>query len=221
MKRQIALTVALALTGCLATSAFAKTNPVYPATEDTPSEEVISSAPGYNGQTPAAPTSVQVQNTAPTQMAAPAQVQAKVKVQAKAQTQPQAQAPSDPMRYDSVPNNQAEPLLRRLRLVEELIAKYGRAYDYRELTVPQLQDILSQLDNKAAESSKLHERMNAREELKKELETEPARAQAPAATDRMEDIPAPAPELNNSIGSAAPEAQGPVQGAESLPPIPN
>src|SRR5262249_42158984 len=51
--------------------------------------------------------------------------------------------------YDPVPVGQAEPLSRRLRLVDEMIRKYGRAYDYRIHTVKELEAILADLDAQA------------------------------------------------------------------------
>ena len=55
--------------------------------------------------------------------------------------------------FDPVPENQREPIARRLKLVNALIEKYGRAYDYRVHTARELQDILNQLD--ASNSRKL------------------------------------------------------------------
>ena len=194
--------IAFALIVCFAaSSAFAakkKARDVYPATEDTPSEEVIQSAPGYSA-------------AAAHQAPAPITVSAVAAPQAAAA--PQALAGSS-SKYDSVPGAQAEPLLRRLRLVEELIAKYGRAYDYRTLTVTQLQAILGELDAQASQSSELKRRMSARTELKKTVQASTA-----------EEIPAPAPESTNSIGSEAPESAAPFQGggigADSLAPPTN
>ena len=48
--------------------------------------------------------------------------------------------------YELVPSTQAEPIIHRLKIVEELIRKFGRAYDYRVHTVKELQSILSQLE---------------------------------------------------------------------------
>ena len=49
--------------------------------------------------------------------------------------------------FELVPANQAEPIIHRLKIVEELIRKHGRAYDYRMHTIKELQSILSQLDS--------------------------------------------------------------------------
>ncbi|MGK5082647.1 hypothetical protein WDW37_05020 [Bdellovibrionota bacterium FG-1] len=51
--------------------------------------------------------------------------------------------------YDPVPVGQVEPLAQRLKLVETLIQRHGRAYDYRIHTIKELQEILSQLDKKS------------------------------------------------------------------------
>jgi hypothetical protein len=48
--------------------------------------------------------------------------------------------------YDAVPLEQVEPFLKRMRLVEELLEKYGRAYDYRIHTVRDLEMIRARLE---------------------------------------------------------------------------
>ena len=48
--------------------------------------------------------------------------------------------------FDAVPMEQIEPFLKRIRLVEELLEKYGRAYDYRVHTVRDLEVIRAQLE---------------------------------------------------------------------------
>ena len=57
--------------------------------------------------------------------------------------------------FDTVPADQAESISRRLALVEVLIRKYGRAYDYRSHTLHELQSILEQLDNAVATSASM------------------------------------------------------------------
>lgn len=64
-----------------------------------------------------------------------------VQVEAKIQKPPTG-SPS----FDPVPADQTEALLKRLKLVETLIEKFGRAYDYRALTVSQLENILANLE---------------------------------------------------------------------------
>jgi hypothetical protein len=60
----------------------------------------------------------------------------------KAQTQTPTKEPS----FDPVPQDQAELIARRLQLIDQLIRRHGRAYDYRTLTVRQLESILARLE---------------------------------------------------------------------------
>jgi hypothetical protein len=48
--------------------------------------------------------------------------------------------------YDPVPSDQVDGMGRRLKLVEELIRRHGRAYDYRVHTVRELESVLAKLD---------------------------------------------------------------------------
>ncbi|HTL13450.1 MAG TPA: hypothetical protein VL588_13235, partial [Bdellovibrionota bacterium] len=48
--------------------------------------------------------------------------------------------------YDPVPSDQVGPLVNRLELVAQLMARYGRAYDYRIYTTRELQEILGGLE---------------------------------------------------------------------------
>jgi hypothetical protein len=58
-----------------------------------------------------------------------------------------------PLIYDNVPADQVDPIITRLRLVGQLILRYGRAYDYRTMTVQELETILHRLDaNEAAQA---------------------------------------------------------------------
>ena len=50
--------------------------------------------------------------------------------------------------YDPVPSDQVDPLVKRLKIVQELIEKHARAYDYRIYTTKQLLAILDQLTPK-------------------------------------------------------------------------
>jgi len=52
--------------------------------------------------------------------------------------------------YDSVPLNQRESIARRLKLIEQLVREYGRAYDYRSHTNQDLEKILAQLETPPA-----------------------------------------------------------------------
>ena len=52
-------------------------------------------------------------------------------------------------KYDVVPPDQVEVLIKRLKVVEALILKHGRAYDYKTLTLKELNNIQKELsDNK-------------------------------------------------------------------------
>lgn len=50
--------------------------------------------------------------------------------------------------YDVVPKQLSTPLIRRLQLVQILIQKYNRAYDYRTRTTSELEKILMDLETK-------------------------------------------------------------------------
>ena len=52
--------------------------------------------------------------------------------------------------FDPVPSAQREPITRRLRLIERLIREYGRAYDYRSVTIAELTAILTSLEKSGA-----------------------------------------------------------------------
>lgn len=62
-----------------------------------------------------------------------------------------APAPKAPVQknssYDPVPSDQVNPVVRRLRLVEEIVRKHQRAYDYRMLTTRDLESILASLES--------------------------------------------------------------------------
>lgn len=48
--------------------------------------------------------------------------------------------------FDEVPSDQAEAIVERLSLVEEILIKHNRAYDYRSHTQKELKTILSELN---------------------------------------------------------------------------
>lgn len=54
--------------------------------------------------------------------------------------------PDSGLSYDPVPSDQINALGRRLQLVDALIRRHGRAYDYRTHTVRDLELILAKLD---------------------------------------------------------------------------
>jgi hypothetical protein len=178
-------------------------NQTFPATEEGPSAEVVSSAPGYIGsQAPTEPESSDA--AAAAQAPAPTPPKAKWKSHVTVKTTP-APAPTviAPQTapvvltkgFDLVPNNQTEPLIRRLKLSEQLVVKYGRAYDYRAMTVLELQSILDKLDADAQRQTqaRVDERMQSRAVIG-------AQATAP------NESPAAPQETHDSIGSEAPEA---------------
>ena len=59
--------------------------------------------------------------------------------------EPTTQADEKASAYDTVPGEQTDSILKRLKLAEELVRKYGRAYDYRTHTTQSLQAILNGL----------------------------------------------------------------------------
>ena len=48
--------------------------------------------------------------------------------------------------FDQVPAEQVEGIANRLKLIDTLLRKYGRAYDYRTHTFKELEKILAQLE---------------------------------------------------------------------------
>lgn len=52
--------------------------------------------------------------------------------------------------FDTVPASQSDAILQRLKIVENLVRKYGRAYDYRAHTLKELLLIQSTLESTAA-----------------------------------------------------------------------
>lgn len=63
--------------------------------------------------------------------------------------------------YDLVPSDQVDPLGKRLQLVEILIRKYSRAYDYRAHTVQELVTILAKLDAASAPKTTMQQTTQA------------------------------------------------------------
>lgn len=59
-----------------------------------------------------------------------------------------SQRSEKPKDYDVVPEQLSSPLIRRLQLVQILIQKYNRAYDYRSHTTADLERILIDLNSK-------------------------------------------------------------------------
>lgn len=59
---------------------------------------------------------------------------------------PQKSEPQDRFSFDPVPANHAPQIAERLKLVELLILRYGRAYDYRQMTLPELKAVFTKLE---------------------------------------------------------------------------
>jgi hypothetical protein len=94
-----------------------------------PAGEAAGIAPREERERPAAPSAGSVRAGVPTQAA----------VSNRWQT----------AQYDRVPIEQTNGVAKRLGLVEEILRKHGRAYDYRSLTVRDLEQILAELDAQA------------------------------------------------------------------------
>jgi hypothetical protein len=206
-------TTAFLIVSISAAVAFASTKPTkvnqtFPATEEGPSDEVVSSAPGYIGSQAPAPAEPESSDAAAAAQA-PAPTPPKTKwkshvtvkttlAPAPAVVAPQTAPVVLTKGFDLVPNNQTEPLIRRLKLSEQLVVKYGRAYDYRAMTVLELQSILDKLDADAQRQTqaRVDERMQSRAVIG-------AQATIP------NESPAALQETHDSIGSEAPEAPVP------------
>lgn len=55
-------------------------------------------------------------------------------------------------RFDTIPESQISRFRDRLQLVDEILARSGRAYDYKSLTVNELETLLRNLTHKSAET---------------------------------------------------------------------
>lgn len=61
-----------------------------------------------------------------------------------------AKLPDSALAYDPVPSDQVDALSKRLQLVDLLIRRHARAYDYRTHTVRELELILAKLEASAS-----------------------------------------------------------------------
>ena len=77
--------------------------------------------------------------------AAPTARVAKMKIKPAAQVAAKVAAAA-PDRFDSVPADQRGLIARRMEIAEKLIREYGRAYDYRVVTLAELEKIQSELE---------------------------------------------------------------------------
>lgn len=55
--------------------------------------------------------------------------------------------------YDAVPKGHAAKIAQRLRIIEKLILRHNRAYDYRSKNLRELQEILASLETKKRKSN--------------------------------------------------------------------
>jgi hypothetical protein len=56
------------------------------------------------------------------------------------------QTPAEKAKFEPVPPDQVDSIARRLKLVENLLRKHGRAYDYRIHTLKELESIQASLE---------------------------------------------------------------------------
>ncbi len=125
--------------------------------------------------------------------------------------------------YDKVPASETAPLMQRLKLVEQLIERHHRAYDYRAFTVKQLQEILKALDEpfeKAFQEAKPSEANVPVPAVPTQISTpapappaEPASEMPSASTPPEPPVPTmekpESPPKENKAGSPAPEMPTP------------
>jgi hypothetical protein len=91
--------------------------------------------------------------------------------------------------YDTVPASQSDALIQRLKIVENLIRKYGRAYDYRTHTLKELELIQSTLESAAAPATPapINAAPSETDEPQAESDTNQA-GQAATAEENAEDV---------------------------------
>lgn len=142
----------LVLSMLVAASAHANTPgaEVYAATEGGMAEPVLN----VHGTEPVKEESSDDAHRAAETAPAPVPAQVQVQVQAQAQTQAVPKPAVVKEAYDPVPSDQKGALSIRLKLVEAIIQKHGRAYDYRIHTVRELEALLQRLDSAEKSSSK-------------------------------------------------------------------
>ncbi len=113
--------------------ALAKPHSKKPAKEVYSATDSNEMQPGLAMPVDAQPTPVQTQAPVQTMAAPPARV-AKI---------------TRAVSFDAVPASQSDAILQRIKIVENLVRKYGRAYDYRAHTLKELQLIQSTLESAA------------------------------------------------------------------------
>jgi hypothetical protein len=127
------LVIAVAIPAAASTSHKPPTQEVYSAVED----DSAASAPAQT---------VPITAPLPAPVTRKAVVQARAAAPAARRSSVASKLPDAALAYDLVPSDQIDPLARRLQLVEALIRRHARAYDYRIHTVPELETILAKLD---------------------------------------------------------------------------
>lgn len=92
-------------------------------------------------------------------------------------------APQSSQSFDAVPASQKDAILERLTIVENLVRKYGRAYDYRTHTLKELQLIQSTLESTSTPAAAAQPAAApARVRAQAPVVAVPAPVAAPAAT---------------------------------------
>ncbi len=96
---------------------------------------------------------------------------------------------SDPREsFDAVPSDQIPLVIKRLRLIELLISRHARAYDYRALTIRELESRLAQLENKNSRKNQVSTGATAIDEISRVRETEPLPLPPSEMEDHEEDV---------------------------------
>jgi hypothetical protein len=98
--------------------------------------------------------------------------------------------------FDAVPASQREPVSRRLRLIEKLLLEHGRAYDYRSITIAELNAILSHLDSPQGRVRPHGQSHESQEESSSEqaIEESKKKVQLPSLTENRPEAPPETPE---------------------------
>lgn len=107
-----------------------------PVGDSAAEEPVVEGAPEL--QEPALPPA-----PAPVVAATPAEVAPMSRQEARVDARTELR---EEIRFDAVPGPQKDAIRRRLQIVDLLVARYGRAYDYRTHTVRELEQIRANLD---------------------------------------------------------------------------
>ncbi len=112
--------------------------------------------------------------------------------------------------FETVPASQREPISRRLKLIEKLIVEHGRAYDYRTVTIAELNAILQHLNSPGTRP----ERLRSAEEPSDEDGGTPA---AKKAKIQIPDLTANRPEAPPEESTESEEPEAPLPPHEEKP----